>query len=382
MSGLLLARATLRCGTAPHSSGQSPAEPAAYRHDGRLPRPPRASTSSAQSPANGSCRPGPLRGKDIAIEPDLSNAAPFLAAAMVAGGSVSVTGWPAHSTQPGAMLGDILSLMGARVVRRGGALTVSAGSNGIQGVDLDLSAAGELTPTIVGLAAFADSPTTLYGIGHIRGHETDRDRGSGRGAAQSGRRGGGASRRHPHRPPPTSWGALARTPRSPPRDHGGSRGARRAGGRDRRHRHDRQDDARVPRPVAAHARGRMGDAALASGGDAGIVDWLDDADEDDDEFDEADVGSGQTRRPTGRARSAAQPTSSEIARLLGVDRGRYAVLIGGGQPRRARVESPAGTGTPQAADRDRRSRSSRRRHLRVARARCAHHRNRTAPHRC
>jgi 3-phosphoshikimate 1-carboxyvinyltransferase len=117
---------------------------------------------------------GPLRGKDIAIEPDLSNAAPFLAAAMVVGGSVSVTGWPAHSTQPGAMLGDILSLMGARVVRRGGALTVSGGAGGIQGVDLDLSAAGELTPTIVGLAAFADSPTTLYGIGHIRGHETDR----------------------------------------------------------------------------------------------------------------------------------------------------------------------------------------------------------------
>ncbi|WP_345801948.1 3-phosphoshikimate 1-carboxyvinyltransferase [Microbacterium sp. AZCO] len=117
---------------------------------------------------------GPIRGKDIAIEPDLSNAAPFLAAAMIAGGSVSVTGWPAHSTQPGHMLGDILSLMGARVVRRGGSLTVTAGANGIQGVDLDLSAAGELTPTIVGLAAFADSPTTLYGIGHIRGHETDR----------------------------------------------------------------------------------------------------------------------------------------------------------------------------------------------------------------
>ena len=116
---------------------------------------------------------GPLRGKDVAIEPDLSNAAPFLAAAMIAGGSVAVTGWPAHSTQPGAMLTDILSLMGARVVRRGGALTVTAGA-GIQGVDLDLSAAGELTPTIFALAAFADSPSTLHGIGHIRGHETDR----------------------------------------------------------------------------------------------------------------------------------------------------------------------------------------------------------------
>ena len=116
---------------------------------------------------------GPVRGKDVAIEPDLSNAAPFLAAAMVAGGSVSVTGWPAHSTQPGAMLTDILALMGAKVQRRGGALTVTAGA-GIQGVDLDLSAAGELTPTIFALAAFADSPSTLHGIGHIRGHETDR----------------------------------------------------------------------------------------------------------------------------------------------------------------------------------------------------------------
>ncbi|GAA5204126.1 3-phosphoshikimate 1-carboxyvinyltransferase [Microbacterium jejuense] len=116
---------------------------------------------------------GAVRGKDVAIEPDLSNAAPFLAAAMVAGGSVSVTGWPAHSTQPGAMLTDILALMGARVVRRGGALTVTAGA-GIQGVDLDLSAAGELAPTIFALAAFAESPSTLHGIGHIRGHETDR----------------------------------------------------------------------------------------------------------------------------------------------------------------------------------------------------------------
>jgi len=116
---------------------------------------------------------GAIRGKDVAIEPDLSNAAPFLAAAMVAGGSVSVTGWPAHSTQPGAMLTDILSLMGARVARRGGTLTVTAGT-GIQGVDLDLSAAGELAPTIFALAAFAESPSTLHGIGHIRGHETDR----------------------------------------------------------------------------------------------------------------------------------------------------------------------------------------------------------------
>jgi 3-phosphoshikimate 1-carboxyvinyltransferase len=116
---------------------------------------------------------GALRAKDIGIEPDLSNAAPFLAAALVTGGAVTIAGWPPHSTQPGAQLADILQLMGARVSRRGGALTVSAG-RGIHGVDLDLSAVSELTPTLVGLAVFADSPTTFHGIAHIRGHETDR----------------------------------------------------------------------------------------------------------------------------------------------------------------------------------------------------------------
>ncbi|MFK4760546.1 3-phosphoshikimate 1-carboxyvinyltransferase [Microbacterium sp. ZW T5_45] len=116
---------------------------------------------------------GVPRAKEIAIEPDLSNAAPFLGAALVTGGAVTVTGWPAHSTQPGHLLPEILQAMGAHVSRHGGALTVRAGT-GIRGVDLDLSAASELTPTLVGLAAFADSPTTIRGIGHIRLHETDR----------------------------------------------------------------------------------------------------------------------------------------------------------------------------------------------------------------
>lgn len=117
--------------------------------------------------------PAPLRAKDVHVEPDLSNAAPFLAAAMLAGGSVTVTDWPPHSTQPGAHLSELLALMGAKVSRRGGALTVAAG-RGIHGVDLDLSAVSELTPTFVGLALFADGPSTFRGIGHIRGHETDR----------------------------------------------------------------------------------------------------------------------------------------------------------------------------------------------------------------
>lgn len=116
---------------------------------------------------------GTLRGRDAAIEPDLSNAAPFLAAAMLTEGSVTIPGWPASSTQPGALLPEILTLLGGRATRRGGALTVTGGPH-IAGVDLDLSAASELTPTLFALAAFADAPTTLHGIGHIRGHETNR----------------------------------------------------------------------------------------------------------------------------------------------------------------------------------------------------------------
>jgi len=116
---------------------------------------------------------GVPRGRDAAIEPDLSNAAPFLAAALLTDGAVTIPGWPPTSTQPGALLPEILALLGARTGRRGGALTVT-GTGRIAGVDLDLTAASELTPTLFALAAFADAPTTLHGIGHIRGHETDR----------------------------------------------------------------------------------------------------------------------------------------------------------------------------------------------------------------
>jgi 3-phosphoshikimate 1-carboxyvinyltransferase len=116
---------------------------------------------------------GTPRAKDVAIEPDLSNAAPFLAAALVTGGEVTVTDWPLHSTQPGALLPDILHALGAHTSRHAGALTVRAG-DGIRGLDLDLSAASELTPTVAGLAVFADGPTTIRGVAHIRTHETDR----------------------------------------------------------------------------------------------------------------------------------------------------------------------------------------------------------------
>jgi len=118
-------------------------------------------------------QPGAITGGDIDVEPDLSNAAPFLAAAMVSGGTVRVPRWPTMTTQPGALLPRLLTKMGATCTIGDSVLTVS-GNGAIHGVDVDLRASSELAPTIAVLAALADSPSTLRGIGHMRGHETDR----------------------------------------------------------------------------------------------------------------------------------------------------------------------------------------------------------------
>jgi 3-phosphoshikimate 1-carboxyvinyltransferase len=117
--------------------------------------------------------PGAINGGTVAIEPDLSNAGPFLAAAMVAGGSVTITGWPDSTTQVGDEFDGILQQMGAVITRENGGLTIT-GSGAIHGIDIDLSIGGELTPVIAALAAIADSPTVIRGVAHLRGHETDR----------------------------------------------------------------------------------------------------------------------------------------------------------------------------------------------------------------
>jgi 3-phosphoshikimate 1-carboxyvinyltransferase len=118
--------------------------------------------------------PGGLTGRDLRVEPDLSNAGPFLAAALIAGGSVRVPGWPQSTEQPGDYLRGYLNAFGAAVDWDLGGLRVTAQAGSIRGVDLDLGPAGELTPTLAALAALADSPSRLRGIGHLRGHETDR----------------------------------------------------------------------------------------------------------------------------------------------------------------------------------------------------------------
>jgi 3-phosphoshikimate 1-carboxyvinyltransferase len=117
--------------------------------------------------------PSELAGLDVQVEPDLSNAAPFLAAALVTGGRVTVPGWPQHTTQAGDAIRDILDAMGADVSLAREGLTVS-GSGEVSGIDVDLHDASELTPVVAALAALADSPTVIRGVSHIRGHETDR----------------------------------------------------------------------------------------------------------------------------------------------------------------------------------------------------------------
>lgn len=117
--------------------------------------------------------PGVIAGHDWLIEPDLSNAGPFLAAAAVTGSSVIVRDWPHHTTQAGDYWRPLLRSLGARVRLDAGGLHVH-GPQGYDGFDVDLRAVGELAPTVAAIAACARTPSRLRGIGHLRGHETDR----------------------------------------------------------------------------------------------------------------------------------------------------------------------------------------------------------------
>jgi 3-phosphoshikimate 1-carboxyvinyltransferase len=117
--------------------------------------------------------PSEVNALDVQVEPDLSNAAQFLAAALVTGGRVQVPGWPQYTTQGGDFVREVLDMMGAEVVLDRAGLTVTAG-DGIGGVDVDLHDSSELTPVVAALCVLADSPSVLRGVAHIRGHETDR----------------------------------------------------------------------------------------------------------------------------------------------------------------------------------------------------------------
>ncbi len=117
--------------------------------------------------------PGTIRAVDVPVEPDLSNAAPFVAAAAVTGGTVLVRDWPRRTTQAGDAVREILTLMGAEAELTDDGLMVR-GDGHLQGLDYDLHEVGELTPAVAALCVLAESPSHLRGIAHIRGHETDR----------------------------------------------------------------------------------------------------------------------------------------------------------------------------------------------------------------
>ncbi|MFI6346596.1 3-phosphoshikimate 1-carboxyvinyltransferase [Streptomyces sp. NPDC050560] len=117
--------------------------------------------------------PGALLGVDLTVEPDLSNAQPFLAAALVTGGRVVIPDWPARTTQPGDRLRRIFTEMGGGCELTPQGL-VFTGSGAVHGLDVDLGEVGELAPGIAAVAALADSPSTLRGVAHLRMHETDR----------------------------------------------------------------------------------------------------------------------------------------------------------------------------------------------------------------
>lgn len=117
--------------------------------------------------------PGPVHVGTLRIEPDLSNAAPFLAAAMVTAGSVTVPDWPVRTSQAGDVLRHLLERLGGHCELTPRGLTVT-GPEVIKGIDVDLGDVGELTPVIAAMCAFAEGPSNLGGIAHLRHHETDR----------------------------------------------------------------------------------------------------------------------------------------------------------------------------------------------------------------
>jgi 3-phosphoshikimate 1-carboxyvinyltransferase len=178
VSGLLLAAPRFRRGLVLRHAGERlPSMPHIDMTIATLAR--RGVTVTSPEPATWVVEPGPIAGAEVAIEPDLSNAGPFLAAALLAGGRVTIAGWPATTTQVGDLFATLLPRFGATVTRGPEGLTVDGGDGfrggrTWEGVDLDLSEGGELAPTFAALAALATTASRITGIGHLRGHETDR----------------------------------------------------------------------------------------------------------------------------------------------------------------------------------------------------------------
>ena len=172
VSGLLLVAARLKNGlTLNHTGKTLPSMPHIDMTIDTLAK--RGVKVSRLSETSWRIEPGEISGRTVEIEPDLSNAGPFMAAALVAGGTVTIENWPESTTQVGNDFVSLLTLMGGQVSRTGTGMSVT-GTGEINGIEIDLSSAGELTPVIAALAALAKSKSVISGVAHLRGHETDR----------------------------------------------------------------------------------------------------------------------------------------------------------------------------------------------------------------
>jgi 3-phosphoshikimate 1-carboxyvinyltransferase len=172
VSGLLMVAPRLKNGLTLNHVGKSlPSMPHIEMTIDTLAK--RGVTVSKLSSTSWHIEPREISGRTVEIEPDLSNAGPFMAAALVAGGSVTIENWPLSTTQVGNDFIDLLSLMGGKVTRTGTGMRVT-GTGEINGIEINLSSAGELTPVIAALAALAKSKSVITGVAHLRGHETNR----------------------------------------------------------------------------------------------------------------------------------------------------------------------------------------------------------------
>lgn len=172
VSGLLLVAARFKNGlTLNHTAKTLPSMPHIDMTIDTLAK--RGVKVSKLSETSWRIEPGEISGRTLEIEPDLSNAGPFMAAALVAGGTVTVENWPTSTTQVGNDFVSLLTLMGGQVSRNGTGISVT-GTGEINGIEIDLSSAGELTPVIAALAALAKSKSVISGVAHLRGHETNR----------------------------------------------------------------------------------------------------------------------------------------------------------------------------------------------------------------
>jgi 3-phosphoshikimate 1-carboxyvinyltransferase len=153
------------------SSGRAAASRAGTSRDGTS----RDGTSRDGQPAPDFWRvlPGRLAPGTIMVEPDLSNAAPFLASALVTGGTITIPGWPAVSLQAASQILDVLQQMGATCQATADGMRIK-GTGRIRGITADLRDINELAPVLTALAALADAPSEFTGIGHMRLHESDR----------------------------------------------------------------------------------------------------------------------------------------------------------------------------------------------------------------